>query len=75
MVQSYLKAAHAVQKRLDVFMWDADQLRSQSKYPADCRRVREIRSSPVSIAAIRMDTVSFASRDKGREALAAAEIQ
>jgi hypothetical protein len=24
MVRSYLKAAHAVQKRLDVFMWDFD---------------------------------------------------
>ena len=91
MVRSYLKAAHAVQKRLDVFMWDFDlhelngddlrrdplnvdarqrarasgaglrlnehlsdahQGRSQSKYPAACRRVREIRSSPASIAAI-----------------------
>ena len=105
MVRSYyLKAAHAVQKRLDVFMWgfdlrelngddprrdplnvdagqrlaraapalrlnehlsDAHQLRSQSRYAAACRRVREIRSSPASIAAIRMDTVSFASRTRG----------
>ena len=35
MVRSYLKAAHAVQKRLDVFMWDFD-LRELNGY--DLRR-------------------------------------